>query len=80
MAAKKPLALLTPIEPFFWGQRFVAVGEVVSPDDPVVKDREHLFKPIEVEQATAAPGETRNVTIPKKTSRKKAPAKKGAAE
>ncbi len=58
--------LLQPIESFFWGQRFVAQDEIISSDDPVVKGREHLFKTVEVEQATAAPGETRNVTIPAK--------------
>ncbi len=67
---KKPVVLLQPIEPFFWGQRFVAKDEIVSSDDPVVKGREHLFKPIEVEQATAAPGEKRNVAIPKKVTKK----------
>ena len=71
-----PEKLLQPIEPFFWGQRFVAQDEIISSDDPVVKGREHLFKAIEVEQATAAPGETRNVTVPKKTVKK--PSKKAS--
>ena len=66
--------VLTAIEPFFWGKRFVEQGEAVSSDDPVVKGREHLFREFTVESATASPGEKRNVTIPKtrkKTARKK---------
>ena len=70
MTDKKPVELLQPIEPFFWGQRFVAQHEIVSSDDPVVKGREHLFKVIEVEQATAAPGEKRSVAIPKAAAKK----------
>ena len=77
MTDKKPAGLLQPIEPFFWGQRFVAQDEIVASDDPVVKGREHLFKAVEVEQATAAPGEKRSVAIPKKKPAAKKPAGKG---
>lgn len=46
-------------------------GTVVCVDDPVVRGREHLFRPVDVthhcgegpvEQATAAPGEKRSLT------------------
>lgn len=52
---------------FFWGQRVVNAGEIVSSDDPVAKHAPELFEPIVapvVEQATAAPGERRNLTRP----------------
>ena len=58
---------------FFVGARFVAAGELVSPDDPVVAGREALFDrvgsaPI-VEEATAAPGVKRATKrVAKKTS------------
>ena len=42
-------------------------NEIFSADDPIVRARPHLFKPLEasrerpvVEQATAAPGEVRS--------------------
>ena len=60
MTDKKPAGLLQPIEPFFWGQRFVAQDEIVTVDDPVVKGRVHLFKADEVATATAAPGSARS--------------------
>lgn len=54
---------------FGWGQRLVREGDIVSSDDPVVRKHGDLFEPITVptiEQATAAPGERRTVTRPKK--------------
>lgn len=52
-------------------QRVLRPGDLVEDKDPCVKGREHLFEPVEanahratdraVEQATAAPGETRTV-------------------
>ncbi len=83
---KKPEVLLRAIEAFFVGQRFVHPEMIVSSYDPVVKGRESLFQPIEVEQATAAPGEKRNVAIPEskpapeKSTAKKSTAKKPAAK
>lgn len=56
---------------FGWGQRLVREGDIVSSDDPVVRKHAALFEPIVapiVEQATAAPGERRTVTRPKKES------------
>ena len=44
---------------------FVAKGELVHKDHPLIKGRESLFEPAEnfgrfdIEQATSAPGETR---------------------
>jgi hypothetical protein len=49
-------------------QVFIAAGELVSPDHPILKRREEFFEPVfsfgrfdtgSVEQATAAPGEKR---------------------
>jgi hypothetical protein len=54
-------------------------GRLVNGNDPVVKGRESYFEPVEVaaaraagvEQATAAPGEKRNVSpVAKKTASK----------
>ncbi|MGE4428907.1 MAG: hypothetical protein AB7G37_20830, partial [Solirubrobacteraceae bacterium] len=51
--------------------RIVALGEIVDSKDPVVKGREALFTAVRpsrpvtsqrIEQATAAPGELREVT------------------
>lgn len=61
--------LLRSLESFFVFSdgipRQVHKGELVKPNDPAVKGREHLFasesEPV-VEQATAAPGEKRAVT------------------
>lgn len=71
---------------FSWGGKVYQEGESVDPKDPVLTNREHLFETVEdrhnrvrgrgVERATAAPGEKRNVTVPKKAAAKK-PAKKG---
>jgi hypothetical protein len=61
-----PLRALTT---FGWGQRMVREGDIVSSDDPVVRKNAALFEPIlapVVEQATAAPGERRTVTRPRK--------------
>lgn len=53
---------------FFYGRRLVDAGDVVAGDDPILdrKRGEALFTEIfpdsDVEAATAAPGEKRNVT------------------
>lgn len=63
--------------------RAVKPGDLVDATDPVVKGREHLFESPEghVEQATAAPGELRNVTVLQAEGKpKKKPAKKGDSE
>ena len=57
-------------EAFWVGNRKVARGQLVNEADPVVHGREHLFEdtatpPPIVEQATAAPGERRNVRRPR---------------
>lgn len=73
---KKSASVLVVKEPFGVaygpGQiRAFRKGQVVRSDDPVVKGRERFFEPAEdklgivpVEQATAAPGEVRDVAIP----------------
>ena len=48
------------------GRRHINEGDLVDASDPIVRGREHLFESSEratvgVEQATAAPGERRNV-------------------
>lgn len=55
-------------ETFFYGNRMIARGQLVNAADPIVKGREHLFEPTDadvpiIEQATAAPGERRNVRV-----------------
>ncbi len=42
----------------------VKAGQTVAADDPVVKGREHLFRPVEevIEATTANPGELRITT------------------
>lgn len=55
--------------PFAWGQRIFITGQIVSSDDPVMRRHAALFERVEVpniEQATAAPGERRNVRRPTK--------------
>lgn len=65
--ATKPAVLLRARETFFVGRITVYEGDIVDSKDTIVKGREHLFAPVGVEQATAAPGELRNVTTkPKK--------------
>lgn len=63
------VSLLRARATFWWGQRVINAGDIVSSTDPVAKGRAHLFDPIEtaatVEQATAAPGERRTVHRPK---------------
>lgn len=54
---------------FSVGRRFVRPGDILDSTDPIVAGREHLFSPIgdagqPVEQATARPGEGRNVRPP----------------
>jgi hypothetical protein len=53
----------------------VHVGDIVADDDPVVRGSEEHFRPIgevarsfarKPEQATAAPGEQRSLTLPKR--------------
>lgn len=44
---------------FAVGRRIVRPGDLYNDTDPVVAGRERLFTP--VEQATAAPGETRDL-------------------
>lgn len=78
---KKPEVLLKAIESFFWGQRFVSLEDVISSYDPVVKGREHLFRPLDVvEQATAGPGEKRTVAIPTEEKPAEKPAKPAPKE
>jgi hypothetical protein len=53
----------------FHAQRFIAAGDLVDDDDPVVAGREHLFEEASVtnrpiEQATAEPGEKRAAALP----------------
>lgn len=60
------------VEPFAWGQRLFAPGEIVSSDDPVMRKHRSLFEEVvapgvPVEQATQAPGERRFVRKPKET-------------
>lgn len=65
------------------GQRvcLVAGQTLVRADDPIVKGREDMFEPLvvgylgggPVEQATAAPGEKRDITPKQTRSRRPAP-------
>lgn len=49
------------------GRRLVREGAIVRSDDPITNGRAELFEPVTaVEQATAAPGERRNVRRPPK--------------
>jgi hypothetical protein len=51
-----------PKDPFFWGQNFYADDKFYPADDYQVRTNPHLFVNVvdlPVEQATAAPGETR---------------------
>ncbi|WP_435643366.1 hypothetical protein ACR9VJ_18130 [Streptomyces sp. H49] len=60
--------------------RVVRAGALVQDDDPIVKNREHLFEPVDaylakqspvgVEEATAAPGEKRSRSAPPSSSAK----------
>lgn len=75
--------------------RVLRPGDILEDTDPVVKGREAFFEPVEaqavrerrrVETASAAPGEKRTRTVPRKraarkgaTAAKRAPAKKAAA-
>lgn len=62
------------LQTFFWGQRVINSGDIVSSDDPVMRKHAVLFERVVlpgVEQATAAPGELRAVTRP--TTKKGAP-------
>lgn len=65
--AKKDARPLRARQAFHAAGRFVRRGAVLRSDDPVVKGREHLFRDVNddlgIEQATAAPGERRNVSI-----------------
>ena len=47
-------------ETFIVGRRVVHAGDVVPKSDPIYRKNAELFE-AEVEQATAAPGEKRNV-------------------
>lgn len=64
---KKQLVPLRARVSFHAGTRFVRRGQLVRSDDDVVKGREHLFADVNeglgIEQATAAPGEVRDVAI-----------------
>jgi hypothetical protein len=68
------MAMVRALQTFFLGSPSgvpvkVAAGDVFDAASPVVRGREALFEPVEgavarsveVEQATAAPGERRNV-------------------
>lgn len=65
--AKKDARALCARQSFHVGRRFIPRGTVVRSDDPVIEGREHLFQDVNeelgIEQATAAPGERRNVSI-----------------
>lgn len=63
---------------FAIGRRHIRPGDIIDSTDPIVAGREQLFSPVEdsvqrVEQATARPGEGRNVRPP-------APAADGAGD
>jgi hypothetical protein len=62
--------------PFFAGNRMVPRGTVVTDGDPIVTAGRRQFfaefAPDGVEQATAAPGERRNTTVPPSRRRPKA--------
>lgn len=64
MPRKKNTTPLKAVRAFQYNGRVYRRGQVVDPSDPVVKGRDRLFTP--VEQATAAPGEVRNVKPPVK--------------
>lgn len=83
------MALLRCTEAFsVWTNGFPRVlrpGDVVEDTDPVVKGRGVYFEPVEVqvdrdralvEQASAAPGERRTRTTPRKRAPRKTAAKK----
>lgn len=73
-------------------QRVYAGGELVDDKDPVIKGREHHFETVEVtvgrrarrarratvEEATAVPGEKRDMTEPEEKPAKKTAAKKAS--
>jgi len=52
-------------ETFLWRGRIVAADQMVDADDPAFTRNRVLFD-VPVETATAAPGEKRNVRIPKR--------------
>ena len=64
--------------PFIAGRRVVRTGTRMLGDDPLIKGNERLFvmasEGLDVESATAAPGELRNVSKPENKPKK--PAKK----
>lgn len=54
------------------GDRVIACGQLVDDDDPILAGREHLFDSAPsdvgaVEQATAAPGEVRRTSRPRRS-------------
>ena len=60
---------LRALSTFWWGQRVINQGDIIASTDPVAKAAPLLFEvvaPALVEQATAAPGERRTLTRPKK--------------
>lgn len=78
------MSILRVKEPFAVDQagfhRVLRVGDLLEDTDPVVKGREVFFEPVEtqvvreqtrVEQASAAPGEKRTRTSPRKRAAKK---------
>ena len=74
------MSQLRCVVPFATATRVVPNGALVDSDDPIVKGREHLFRPVPakgaapvVEQATAAPGEQRSTTPRKARAKKAAP-------
>ena len=74
---------------FAVGSRIVRQGDLVDAKDPIVKGREVLFDEPDAamarrvraaggtERATAAPGERRDVTVPKKAAATKPTKKAG---
>ena len=58
-------------ETFFVGNTKITIGQLLSESDPIVKGKAHLFVTVpddmpHVEQATAAPGQKRSVSVPAK--------------
>jgi hypothetical protein len=71
------------INPFATGDRIYTGGEEVDEGDAIIKTHRGHFaevttRPGVFEAATAAPGEQRDLSTPKKAPAKKAPAKKAA--
>lgn len=81
MARRKKADRLTVAKTFVTNGRVYHRGSTVAGNDKVVQGREHLFNGVDkVEQATAAPGEKRSVTVPEKEEPKAEPEKEEPKE